>query len=57
MNSPIGVAMTNPLFEPARRTPGVASACRPRNPAAEKNASEIRTRRASRWRPATTLVT
>ena len=31
--SPTGVAMTNPAFGCSSRTPGVASACRPRNPA------------------------
>ena len=33
ISNPIGVATTNPVFGWDRRTPGVASACRPRKPA------------------------
>ena len=47
----------NPTFGALSRTPGVASACRPRNPALARNASETRISRASRYRPAATFVT
>ena len=40
----------------APSTPGVASACSPRNPALARKASETSTRRASRCRTATTFV-
>ncbi len=46
--SPIGVATTNPAFGWSSSTPGVASACSPRNPALARNASEMRISRASR---------
>ena len=48
MISPTGVAIANPMFGLSRSTPGVTSACRPRNPAVERNASEISVSRASR---------
>ena len=46
-SSPTGVAIAKPAFGPVSRTPGVASACRPRKPAADRNASETRKTRAS----------
>ena len=57
MINPIGVATVKPRFGWSRRTPGVASACSPRNPAVDRKASEMRVSRASRWRPAATFVT
>ena len=45
--SPIGVAITKPTLRPSIRAPGVASACRPRNPALTRKASETRKARAS----------
>ena len=53
---PTGVAMTNPRFELDSRTPGVARAWRPRKPAADANASETRTSRASPCRVAASWV-
>jgi len=55
--SPIGVAITKPLFGDSRRTPGVASACRPRKPALARKVSETRKSRASARRRAASLVT
>jgi hypothetical protein len=49
---PTGVAITKPAFAPPTRTPGVASAWRPRKPALAMNESEIRKSRASRRRMA-----
>jgi hypothetical protein len=49
---PIGDAIWKPAFLPATRTPGVASACRTRNPALDRKASETRKTRASRRRDA-----
>src|SRR5215216_5449111 len=37
---PTGVAITKPVFLPLSRTPGVASACRPRKPALARNVIE-----------------
>jgi hypothetical protein len=47
MSKPIGVAIVKPVFGPATTTPGVARACNPRKPAAERKASETRKTRAS----------
>ena len=49
--SPTGGASSKPAFFPSS-TPGVASACRPRNAALARKASETRKRRASRRRRA-----
>ena len=57
MIRPTGVAMVNPMFGLSSSTPGVARAWSPRNPALERNASEIRVRRASWKRPAARFVT
>ena len=46
-SSPTGVASAKPAFVVGRSTPGVASACRPRKPAAERKASDTRKTRAS----------
>ena len=53
--SPTGVASSKPAFFPSR-TPGVASACRPRKPALAMSASEMRKSRASRRLRAATLM-
>ena len=56
-SSPIGVAMTKPSVRPSTNTPGVDSACSPRNPAADRKASETRNSRASpRWRAASPVA-
>ena len=46
--SPTGVATTKPTLGSGKRTSGVASAWRPRNPALARKAIETRTSRASR---------
>ena len=51
MIRPTGVAIANPMFGLSSITPGVARAWSPRNPALERNASEIRVSRASWKRP------
>ena len=56
--SPTGVASTNPALPFSSSTPGVASACSPRNPALARNASPISSSRASfRRRPASLTAT
>ncbi len=52
---PTGVASSKPAFDP-RSTPGVASACSPRNAALTTNASEMRSRRASLRRRAAVVT-
>jgi hypothetical protein len=53
---PTGVARTKPAFGVLSRTPGVASACRPRNVAATRKASETKRTRASPRRMAAVPV-
>jgi hypothetical protein len=53
---PTGVAMVKPAFRLSSRTPGVASAWSPRNPALVRKASETRKSRASDRREAASLV-
>ena len=47
MINPTGVAIAKPMFGLSSSTPGVASACSSRNPAVDRNASEINVSRAS----------
>ena len=49
------MASSKPAFGPSR-TPGVASACRPRNAALAMNASEMSSSRASRRRRAAVVT-
>jgi hypothetical protein len=55
-NSPIGVAITKPLFGSWTRTSGVARACKARNPALASSANETRNRRTSSRRVAASLI-
>jgi hypothetical protein len=54
--SPTGWARSKPMFGWEIRMPGVASACRARNPAVVRKASETRNSRASVCRRAVTLI-
>ncbi|HEX6264437.1 MAG TPA: hypothetical protein VF036_04050 [Actinomycetota bacterium] len=55
-NSPIGVAITNPLFGSFTMASGVASACNARNPALARSAIDTRNSRASSRRVAASLI-
>jgi hypothetical protein len=54
--TPIGVARVKPAFGVSSNTFGVASACNPRNPAADRNASDTNSTRGSPRRSAAAPV-
>jgi hypothetical protein len=56
MSSPTRAATENPAVMSSSRTPGVASACRPRNPALASSAIDTRKVRSSSRRDAASLA-